>query len=83
MHLDLGGKSQEQEEEEQVEELADNCNIGGQNIPALPTHTVVDMPPGAAPQGRSSAWIHSDFVMLLNDLQDAILMQVCKDMDPV
>ena len=64
----FGGQSQEQEEEEQVEELADNHSEAGQNTPTLPSHTVIDMPPGAAPWGESSVGIQSDFVMLFNDL---------------
>ena len=71
----LGQQSKEQGEEEQVEELADNIDEAGQSTPILPSHTVIDMPAGATPWGESSACIESDFVMLFNDLQDAILRQ--------
>ena len=71
----LRGQSQEQKEEEQVEELADSCNKAGQNTPAPSSYTIADMSPGAAPQGKSSAGIQNNFVMLFNDLKDAILRQ--------
>ena len=44
----LGGQSQVQEDEEQVEELADNGDEAGQNTSTPPSHIVVNMSPGAA-----------------------------------
>ena len=67
-------KSQEQKEEEQVEELASNHDEAGQNTLAMPSHTVVDIALGVVPQGELS-----DFVMLYNDLQDAVLRQSYKE----
>ena len=45
----IGGQSQEQKEEEQVEEMTNNCDKAGLNTLALPCHTVIDMTLGVAP----------------------------------
>ena len=63
------GQSQEQEEEEQVDELADNHDEAGQNTPTLPNHTVVDIPHVLHLKVSHHQRYRVDFVMLFKDLQ--------------